>query len=146
MSRTTQLVTFLLTLCVSCTAWAQLPSQPKLTIVSPDSDFGSFATIDSSAIPQPDILRAFSYDNFTLGSAYNLSGITWSGIYEAALPDMPSTTDFLVTIYGDASGSPDLGDVVMSWTLLGGNRRRKRTRRHRYIQRRAFADDCDVTG
>ena len=118
MSRTTQLLTIFFSLFACCTAWA-LPSQPKLVPV-PSGDFGAFSTVDTSAIPQPDILRATSYDNFTTSDAYNLSGITWSGIYEANLPDQPATTDFIITIYGASGGAPDLSDVQHSWTLIGG--------------------------
>lgn len=120
MSRTTTLKSLFFVLCASI-AVAALPNQPRIAAPDPGFDFGPFSTVDTTAIPQPDILRATAYDNFTIDADYILSGITWSGIYETVLPTVPSDTDFIINIFGDDAGVPDVdAGTLYSWTIEGG--------------------------
>ena len=122
MSRASRFFTLSLTLCASLFATqliAALPDQPALEPAT--GPHGAFSVADTSAIPQPDPQRATAYDNFSLDADYILSGIAWVGIYAEPLPPMPSPTDFIINIFADDSGTPDV-DMGPIWTasLDGG--------------------------
>ena len=111
----------LFALCLSFTAsqlMAALPNQSPFVPAS--GDYGAFSVQDQGlGAADPD--RAIAFDNFSLTGDYNLSGICWTGIYAEPLPLALSDTDFIVEIWGDAAGAPDLGSgPVLSWTFEAG--------------------------
>lgn len=113
----------LLSLCAvltGTTLFAALPNQATLTPIPAGFDNGAFSVQETSlGAADPD--RAIAFDNFSLGSDYNLSGISWTGVYAEPLPGARSDTDFIVQIWADDAGKPDLGaGPVMDWTFEAG--------------------------
>ena len=105
---------------------AQLPNQPYV-IPGGGLDLGPYSVqdqttaMDANGVYRTDDLRSAAYDNFTLNTAYNLNGICWTGAYADPLPMSPSETDFIIAIWGDSSGAPDIaGGPVLTWALDGG--------------------------
>lgn len=121
MSRTTTLKIFFSALCVSIAAAPALAALPNQPSVEPPAgaEHGVYSVTDQ-ALGGSDPAAAIAYDNFTLSSAYNLSGATWTGIYAEPLPGALSETDFIVSIWGDSGGAPDLSSAILSWNLDGG--------------------------
>jgi hypothetical protein len=112
---------------VSSQAIAALPNQ--LVRIEPaagsDFDHGPYSTQEQGVANDPD--RAIAFDNFTLGSTYNITGIDWVGLYAEPLPGfggapgVSQDTDFVVKIWGDASGVPDIGSGALhTFNLEGG--------------------------
>ena len=102
---------FLLALCFAFTASQVLLALPsQLTRIEPSTggDHGVFSVQDQTSGSQ-DPNRAIAFDNFSLSSGYTATGIDWVGIYAEPLADDPSDTDFIVQIWGDSGGVPDLG-------------------------------------
>lgn len=105
------------TVFVATSAQAQLPAQPF--VIPSDGDYGSYAVQDQAVGPEDEAL-AKSYDNFTLTAGYHIEGISWSGIYAEPLPVSPSETDFLIEIWADADGKPNLAVPLHTIGLNGG--------------------------
>lgn len=96
---------------------AALPAQAPIEPAT--GDHGAYSVQNQDLNIDPD--RAIAYDNFSLSGDYTLTGIAWTGIYAEAFPDDRSDTDFIVEIWNDASGVPDLGGLpVLSWSFEGG--------------------------
>jgi hypothetical protein len=86
---------------------------------SPPTDHGVYSVHeDPLSTPDPD--QAKAYDNFSLSSAYIIDGINWHGIYAEPIPSPGANVDFLIEIWGDDSGMPDLGNQAASFFLLHG--------------------------
>lgn len=97
-----------------------LPNQPRLEPVVEPSEHGVYSVTDQ-ALGGSDPAAAIAYDNFTLSSGYILSGVSWAGVYAEPLPGARSQTDFIISIWGDSGGAPDLAaGSLMSWSLDGG--------------------------
>ena len=101
---------FLLALFFAFTASQVLIALPsQLPRIEPATgDHGVFSVQDQTSGSQ-DPNRAIAFDNFSLSSGYTATGIDWVGIYAEPLADDPSDTDFIVQIWGDSGGVPDLG-------------------------------------
>lgn len=104
---------------------AALPNQPAIDPggldLGPYSVQDQTTALDANNVYRDDDFRSAAYDNFTLTDAYNLDGICWSGAYADPLPNDPSETDFIIAIWGDSSGAPDIaGGPVLTWALDGG--------------------------
>lgn len=122
MTRTSQLKSLICAACISfaaAQASAGLPNQPTFDPPA-GSDSGAFSVTDQ-ALGGSDPLAAIAYDNFSLTDAYNLSGLTWTGIFAEPLPLARSELDFIVSIWGDSGGAPDISSApVLQWALDGG--------------------------
>lgn len=82
-------------------------------------DFGAYSVhADPLTTNDPD--QAKAYDNFSLGMAYVVNGINWHGIYAEPIPSPGANVDFLVQIWGDDAGMPDLNDMKAEWYLVHG--------------------------
>ncbi len=122
MTRTHTIRLVLGALCISISAaqaMAALPNQPLLE-QDPGNESGAYSVTDQ-ALGGSDPDAAIAYDNFTLSDAYNLSGINWSGVYAEPLADARSVNDFIISIWGDSGGAPDIGNApIYQWSLDGG--------------------------
>jgi len=100
---------------------ATLPDQLTTTEPAPgsDTDHGHYS-VQEQTLGAADPWRAIAYDNFSLSSSYNITGIDWVGIYAEPLPASPSDTDFIVQIWGDSSGVPDISSPLHTFTFEGG--------------------------
>lgn len=94
------------------------PNQPAMEPPA-GQDHGVYSLQDRT-FGAADPTRAIAYDNFSQSQAYNLTAIRWTGIYAEPFPANLSDTDFVVSIWGDAGGLPDLSSPVKSWTFFGG--------------------------
>lgn len=101
-------IPFVLAVCTIATAhaFAALPDQPSVEPVV--GDHGIYSVQEQSlGDDDPDLAKA--YDNFSItGPGYELTGVSWTGIYAEPLPGAVSDVDFLVEIWGDLDGVPDL--------------------------------------
>jgi hypothetical protein len=108
-------------LCISAAlqVMASLPDQPAPAPArAPASasitrfDFSAFC-VNDSLVGFNDSKRAFTYDNFTLTDRYELDAICWTGNCAAKFPSSPaSDTDFLIRIFTDDLGAPDLSAIA----------------------------------
>lgn len=96
---------------------AQLPSQPY--VIPAAGDYGAFS-VQEQGLGLSDPALAKAYDNFTLGAAWNITGIDFTGVYAEALPAALSDTDFVIEIWNDASGTVDTSAAVATFVLEGG--------------------------
>lgn len=114
--------TSIFALCVltATQAFAQLPDQQAFEPAT--NDHGVYSVQDQAlGNADPDLAKA--YDNFSItGPGYILTGIDWVGIYAEPLPGAVSDVDFLVEIWKDAAGVPDLGSgPILSKLYEDGN-------------------------
>ena len=78
----------------------------------------------ASAFVEQIIEQSAAYDNFTLSSSTEISGIEWTGAYNEVFATSGAdrgTTNFLIEFYPNAGGNrPDLSSVLATYTLNGG--------------------------
>lgn len=121
MSRPTWLCKFIITssLCLTASAAsaATLWNQPRY---EPDSgDHGAYSVQDQNiGSTDPDLAKA--YDNFSLTNLVELTGVDWDGIWAEPLPGALSDVDFIVEIWNDDAGKPDLSAPIMTKIFEGG--------------------------
>lgn len=106
---------------VATQSLGSLPNQLATTEPPPgsDTDHGPYSVQDQT-LGAADPWRAIAYDNFSISSSYNITGIDWVGIYSEPLPLPASDTDFIVQIWGDSSGVPDISSPLHTFTFEGG--------------------------
>lgn len=102
----------------SAASAANHPNQPA--IIPATGEYGAYATqsqlLDAN---DPDLAKA--YDNFTLDADFIIDGFNWAGVYAEPLPASPADTDFIVQIWKDGAGVPDLGAGPMyTFNFEGG--------------------------
>lgn len=121
MTRTLQLSSLLCAACISffaAQATATLPDQPAFDPVT--GDHGVFSATDR-AEGGSDPNESIAYDNFSLTDPYNLTGITWTGIFAEPFAVARSEIDFIVSVWGDSGGAPDIASApILQWTLDAG--------------------------
>jgi len=121
MTRTSQFQILFSAACISFAAVqasAALPNQPSTQPAT--GDHGVYS-VTNQALGGSDPKAAIAYDNFSLSDAYNLSGISWTGVFAEPLPAARSEMDFIVSIWGDLGGAPDLSSApVLQWALDSG--------------------------
>lgn len=121
MSPTSRSCQFLITLSLCLTASvasaATLWHQPRYEPAS--GDHGAYSVQDQAiGSTDPDLAKA--YDNFTLTNLVELTGVDWHGIWAEPLPGALSDVDFIVEIWNDDAGKPDLSAPIMKKVFEGG--------------------------
>lgn len=112
-------------LCFSLTASIALGGEIEVIYSQPTfiplvGDHGVYSVQErSEGVDDPD--RAIAYDNFTLDKPVDLTGIEWGGIWAEPLPGALSDVDFIVSIWGDDDGKPDLSGALLEKVYMGGN-------------------------
>ena len=108
----------------ACTANGQVPVyvQESRAIGNPASSSIAIASVQTDDPFEP---RAKAFDNFTLSTDVDLTGIEWRGAYNNVFnpnPDFRGTIDFEVWIYSNnANNSPNVNDVLFTGLFDAGD-------------------------